>query len=277
MIDFYFYQLIFNSLKMSREGKYNFSILHTINYELFEKKQEANASYEIEFIKFENYNFRVELRRHNFKIDGHNPESKFEKIAHAYNDALFPILFEVKGGNFSLVNYNEISKRLAIKDAELKLKHEGPGFDYIRKDFLEKATDGYAMVKYLYSFGLIRIILLCSEKTENNNDYDFHWQVLPLECDVFWKGKKSFDAESNIVKYEGEGNENDAIFEHVKTAGNAYQYPNTVTDEDSAIITTIKHETHYRTSGINFKFSETVIKISNSYFNYEENLTLTRK
>lgn len=261
---------------MSREEKYNFRILHTINYKLFEKKQEANASYEIELKKIENYNFRVELKRHNFKIDGHNLKSKFEKIAHAYNDALFPVLFDIKEGNFALVNYNEISERLKLKDAELKLRHQGPGFDFIREDFLQKVTkDGYAMVKYFYSFGLIRIILLCLEKTENNNNYDFHWQAIPLETNVFWKGKKSFDAESNILKYEGIGDENDAIFEHIKTAGNAYQYPNTVTDEESVITTTIKHETQYNTTELDFNTSETQIKISNSYCNYLETFSIT--
>lgn len=263
---------------MSRDEKYNFSILHTINYELFEKKQEANASYEIELIKFENYNFRVELRPHNFKIDGHNPESKFEKIAHAYNDAIFPIVFDIKEEGFTLANYNEISQRLAQKDAELKLKHEGPGFDFIRENFLQEvAKDGYDMVKYLYSFGLIRILLLCTEKPENNNFYNFNWKALPLDTDVFWKGKKSFDIESNILKYEGGGDENDAIFEHVKTAGNAYQYPEKVTDEESVITTTIKHATQYNTAELDFNTSETEIKISNSYFNYNENLILTRK
>lgn len=187
-------------------------------------------------------------------------------------------MFEVKDGNFSLVNFGEIAERLELKDAELKFKHTGPGFDFIRESFLQKvAKDGYDMVKYLYSFGLIRILLLCIEEPENNNYYDFNWKALPLDTNVFWKGKKNFDAESIILKYEGEGDENDAIFEHIKTAGNAYQYPDKVTDEESVITTTIKHEIQYITNQLDFKFSKTNIDIRNSYFNYKESLTLTRK
>ncbi|MFH7016368.1 hypothetical protein [Flavobacterium sp. FlaQc-47] len=261
---------------MSDDEKYNFRILHKINYELFDKKQEANVSYEIELKKFENYNFRVALKRDNFKIDGHKPESKFEKIAHAYNDALFPVLFDIIDGNFSLVNFSEIIDRLELKDAALQLKYQGSGFDFIREDFLQKvAKDGYAMVEYLYSFGLIRILLLCAENPENSNCYNFNWKVLPLGTNVFWKGKKSFDTASNILKYEGEGDENDAIFEKVKTAANAYQYPDKVTNEESVITTTIKQETQYNTTELDFKTLDTQIKISNSYFNYLETFSIT--
>lgn len=263
---------------MSGQEKYNFKIQHTINYELFDKKHEAAAAYEIEIKKFENYNFRLELSRHNFKINDHNPEAKFEEIAHAYNDALFPVLFEVRNGKFLLANFDGISERIAQKDQELRYKHQGPGLEYIRNNFFEKTgKDGYAMAEYIYSFELIRILLFCVEKPENDNNYHFNWKIPLLDNDVFWEGQKSFDPQTNTLKYKGEDNQNDALFQHIKTAGNAYQYPDTVTDQESVITTSITHETQYNTTQLDFELSETNIEISNSYCNYRENLILIKK
>jgi hypothetical protein len=261
---------------MSREEKYNFRIRHTINHKLFDKKYEGSASYEIELEKVENYNFRVKLTRYNFKIDDQIPDKKFEKIAHAYNHAIFPILFEIKEGNFLLANFNEISERITQKDLELKSRHQGPGLEHIRNDFLSQTTkDGYAMAEYIGSFGLIKILLLCIEKPENENNYHFNWKIPLLDNDVFWKGKKRFDSETNTLKYEGEGHQNEALFQHIKTAGNVYQYPDTVTDQESVITTTIKHETQYNSAQLDFELSETNIQISNTYFHYEENFSIT--
>lgn len=261
---------------MSVTTHYNYQVKHTINYKLFDKIYDVACTYKIELEKLENYNFRIILTRSNFKLNDKKIEAKFEKIAHAYNDALFPIVFDVNEGNFALANYNEISKRLELKDAALQLKHEGPGFDFIREDFLQKvAKDGYAMAEYIYSFGLIKIILLCLGKTENNNNYEFHWQAYPLEYNLFWKGKKTFDTESNILQYEAEGNHNDQLFQHIKTAANAYQYPDTVTDKESVITTAIEHKTQFRTRQLDLEFSETSIGIRNTYFHYQENFFIT--
>jgi len=263
---------------MSEDRKYNFRVLHTINYNLFDKICDAVNSYEVKINRLANKELRLQLDRHNFKINDNKVETKFERLAHEYNKTLFPVLFDVKEGNFSLANYTEISERIAQKDLELKLKHEGSGFDYIRDNFLEKvAKDGYTMAKYFYSFGLIRIILLCLKKIENNPDYSFHWQAIPIASDVFWKGKKDFNPESKILKYEGNSHRNQELFEKIKGYGNAYQYPEKVTDEESVITTTIRHETQYITTALDFEFSETEIKISNSYFNYEETFAINRK
>nr|WP_294788764.1 hypothetical protein [uncultured Flavobacterium sp.] len=263
---------------MSEQVKYNFRVLHTINYKLFDKIYDVVNTYDVEINQSVDRELRLELDRHNFRINDNKIDKKFEKIAHEYNKTLFPVLFDVKEGNFSLANYNEISKRIARKDEELRLKHEGPGFDYIRNGFLEKvAKDGYDMAKYFYSFGLIRILLLCLEKTENNPDYNFHWEAIPIASDVFWNGKKEFGLESKILKYKGESLGTQELFEKIKGCGNAYQYPEKVTDEESVIATTIKHETEYITTALDFEFSETEIKISNSYFNYGENIVLKRK
>jgi len=267
---------LFNDLKMSIEQKYKFKILHTINHELFDRKLESQCTYEIEIVVYSNS--RIEIKRKKFKVNDKKVTSKFENIAHTYNDVLFPVLFEIRGGNFFLANYNEISKRLIHTDKELKLKHEGAGLEYIRAAFFEKAAkDCCAMVNYMHSFGLISILRLCLEKPENNNDYHFSWHVLPLDTEVFWKGRKSFNPESNILQYKGESNKDKALFNVVKTAGNNYQYPDKVTDEESVITATIKHETQYKTTQFDFTISETEIKINNSYFKYRENLILTRK
>lgn len=263
---------------MKAGANYNFRVIHDINYELFDKRYKAVSSYEVELEKIENFNFRIKLKRDNFKIDNRKIELKFEKIAHSYNDALFPVLFDIKNGNFSLSNFKEISQRLASTDLELKSKHEGPGFEYIRNNFLGKvAKDGHCMAEYFYSFGIIRIILFCLEKAESKPDYNFHWKVLSLDSNVFWKGKKTFDSESNILKYEGNNNDSTELFNNIKIAGTAYNYPDKVSDEESLITTTIKLETQYVTSQLDFEFSETEIKISNSYFNYKEIFAINRK
>lgn len=259
---------------MNVDTKYKFRVIHTINYRLFDKIYDVVNTYEIELERILYKDLRIKLSRNNFKINDKKIETKFERIAHEYNNTLFPVLFDGRK-NFLLANFQEIEERIAQKDHELRLKHEGPGFDYIRKGFLEKAADGYAMAKYLFSFGLIRVILLCLEKPENNLDYNFYWEAIPIDSDVFWNGKKAFDPELNILKYEGESHDNEALFEKIKSQGNDYQYPEKVTDEDAEIISTIKHEIQYNTTELDFMTSETEIKISNSYFNYFENFSIT--
>lgn len=259
---------------MSAGSTYIFKILHTIKEELFDRKQESHCTYEIEIVK--HYNSRMEIKRKNFKVNDKEINSKFERIAHAYNDAIFPVLFEIKEGNFLLANFNEISERITQRDLELKSRHQGPGLEHIRNDFLSQTTkDGYAMAEYIGSFALIRMLLLCVEKPENDNNYHFNWKIPLLDNEVFWKGKKSFDSETNTLKYEGEGNQKDALFQYIKTAANAYKYPDTVTDEESVIVTTITHDTQYNTAQLDFEFSETKIQVSNSYFNYQENFSIT--
>lgn len=263
---------------MSAREKYNFKVRHTINYKLFDKIYDVVNTCEIELETVFEKASKIKLSRYDFKINDKKITAKFERIAHEYNKTLFPVLFDGTEGKFLLANYQEISDRITEKDEELRLKHDGSGFDYIRNGFLEKAAkDGYAMAKYFYSFGLIRIILLCLEKPENNPNYDFYWQAIPIASDVFWNGEKTFDSELNILKYEGKSHDNAALFEKIKGYGNDYQYPESVTDEESAITTFIKHETQYITAELDFEYSETNIEISNSYFNYLENLVVTRK
>lgn len=201
---------------MSEKTIYNFKVVQSIYYELFEKKYESKVTYKLEII--EHYNSKIEIKRHNFKVDDKEVTTKFERIAHAYNDALFPVLFAVKDGAFSLINYSEISERLNRLDKELKLKHEGSGFNYIRESFLEKAAkDGNAMIKYLYSFGLISMLRFCLEKKENDDNYHFYWNIHPLECELFWKGKKHFTPDSNLLKYEGQCNGDKELLDIIKT------------------------------------------------------------
>ncbi|UWY29426.1 hypothetical protein N4T20_05690 [Flavobacterium sp. TR2] len=259
---------------MSTGSKYNFKILHKINQELFDRKQESYSTYEIEIVK--HYNSRIEIKRQNFKVNDKKLDSKFENIAYIYNDALFPVLFEVRSESFFLANYNEISKRLLHIDGELNFKYKGAGLEYIRTAFFEKvAKDGYAMVNYLHSLGLINVLQFCFEKPQNNIDYHFCWSVHTLDCDVFWKGRKNFNPESNILEYKSENNGDEKLLNSIKTSGNDYQYPEIVTDEESVLTTAIKQETKYNTTGLDFEFSETNIRISNSYFHYHENFSIT--
>ncbi len=263
---------------MKPNFNYNFSVDHKINFQLFEINSDATITYEVQFEQLESKNFKIEIRRNNFKVNGEKIELKFESLAHEYNKALFPVLFDVKGESFLLSNYTEIAERIAAKDEELKLKHEGPGFDYIRNQFLENvAKDGYAMTNYFFSLGLMKVIMLCFQETENFDQYQFEWNIVPLETTLSWKGKTNFDPILKTLKIEGQNTDTDALFEKIKEYGIANKFPQKVSDEDSLITTTVKSNIQFVNTKLDFEFSETEIKINNSYFNYREKLSINRK
>ena len=89
---------------MEANVTYNFEVSHTINLELFESKSVATNTYEIELEQLKSKNFKIEVRRNDFKINEKKIELKFERIAYEYNKALFPVLFDVKEGSFFLSN-----------------------------------------------------------------------------------------------------------------------------------------------------------------------------
>jgi hypothetical protein len=193
------------------------------------KKSAAVSTYDVQFEQIESKDFKIEVRRNDFKVNDKKIELKFERIAYEYNKAIFPVLFDVKDGAFLLSNYSEIEERIIAKDEELKLKHEGPGFQYIRNQFLENAAkDGYAMSRYFFSFGLMKIIMLCLQETENYEEYDFHWDIIPLETTLFWKGKAKFDPDLKTLKYEGEEANTEELFEKIKRAWYCQQIPSKI-------------------------------------------------
>lgn len=263
---------------MKANFNYNFRVAHDISFQLFEKKSAAVSTYDVQFEQIESKDFKIEVRRNDFKVNDKKIELKFERIAYEYNKAIFPVLFDVKDGAFLLSNYTEIVERIAAKDEELKLKHEGPGFQYIRNQFLENAAkDGYAMSRYFFSFGLMKIIMLCLQETENYDDYDFHWDIIPLETTLFWKGKAKSDPVMKTLKYEGEEANTEELFEKIKEHGIANKYPQKLSDEDSLITATANNETQFITTKFDFEFSKTEIKINHPYFDYQEIVSINRK
>ena len=263
---------------MKANVNYNFKVIHAINFELFEKKSGSASTYGIQFEQLESKNFKIEVRRNDFKVNDKKIELKFERIAYEYNKAIFPVLFDVKDGAFLLSNYTEIAERIAAKDEELKMKHEGPGFQYIRNQFLENAAkDGYAMSRYFFSFGLMKVIMLCLQETDNYDEYDFHWDIIPLETTLFWKGKTKFDPALKTLKYEGKEASTEELFEKIKEYGTANKYPQKLNSEDSLITTKATNETQFVNTKLDFEFSKTEIKINNPYFDYQETLSISRK
>lgn len=264
---------------MRANVNYNFKVIHAINLELFEKKSVSTSTYGVQFEKMESKNFKIEVRRNDFKINDREVEMKFERIAYEYNKAIFPVLFDVKDdGAFLLSNYTEIKERIAAKDEELKMKHEGPGFEYIRNQFLENAAkDGYAMSRYFFSFGLMKIIMLCLQEADNYVEYDFHWDIVPLETTLFWKGKTKFDPILKTLKYQSEEANTEVLFEKIKEHGRANKYPQKLGVEDSLIIAQVINKTQFVNTKLDFEFSETEIKINNPYFKYQEKLSINRK
>ena len=81
---------------MQSDIKYNFRVTNSINFELFEQKSTATSNYEIEFEKLEAKNFKIEVRRNDFRINEKKIDLKFEKVAYEYQKAIFPVLFDVK-------------------------------------------------------------------------------------------------------------------------------------------------------------------------------------
>ncbi|MEP7092474.1 MAG: hypothetical protein ABI793_00320 [Flavobacterium sp.] len=263
---------------MKANISYNFEVIHAVNFELFGKKSGAASSYGVQFEQLESKNFKIEVRRNDFKINNKKVESKFERVAYEYNKAIFPVLFDVKDGAFLLSNYTEIAERIAAKDEELSLKHEGPGFQYIRNQFLENAAkDGYAMSRYFFSFGLMKVIMLCLQEAENDGQYDFHWDIIPLETTLFWEGNIKFDPALKTLNYEGQNTDTDTLFEKIKEYGIANKYPQKLSDEDSLITTKVSNEIQFVNSKLDFDFSKTEIKINNPYFDYQETLSIDRK
>lgn len=263
---------------MKANVNYNFKVIHAINFDLFEKKSAATSTYEVEFEQLESKDFKIELRRKDFKLNDKEIDLKFERIAYEYNKALYPVLFDVKEDVFLLSNFNEISERIALKDEELQLKHEGPGFQHIRNQFLENVTqDGYAMSRHFFSFGLMKIIMFCFQETGNYENFDFHWDITPLGTTLFYKGNTFFDPALNILKYESIKADTETLFEEIKKYGIENKYPQLLTQEDALITTTISNQTQFVTSKLDFEFSEIDVKINNAYFNYKETLSISRK
>jgi hypothetical protein len=263
---------------MKPNFNYNFSVNHVINFQLFEINSDATSTYEVQFEQLESKNFKIEIRRNNFKVNGKKIELKFERIAYEYNKVLFPVLFDVKDGSFLLSNYTEIAERIATKDDELKMKHEGPGFDYIRNQFLENvAKDGYAMTNYFFSLSLMKVIMLCFQEIENFEQYQFEWNIVPLETTLSWNGMIHFEPVLKSFKFEEKNANTDKLFEKIKEYGIANKYPQKVSDEDSLITTTVTNEIQFVNSKLDFEFSETEVKINHSHFNYQEKLSINRK
>lgn len=263
---------------MKPNFNYNFSVSHTINFQLFEINSSAASTYEVQFEQMESKNFKIELRRNNFKVNGQKIELKFEKIAHEYNKALFPVLFNVKEGSFALSNYNEIKERIAAKDEELKQKHEGPGFDYIRNQFLENVVkDGYAMTNYFFSFGLMKVIMLCFQEAGNYDQYDFHWDIVPLGTILAWKGKIHFNGPLKKLNFEGKNADTNILFGKIKQYGIENKFPQKVNDEESLITASVTSEIQFTDTQLDFEFSETEVKINSPYFDYKETLSIQRQ
>ncbi|OOV19618.1 hypothetical protein [Flavobacterium sp. LM4] len=262
---------------MKSDIKYNFRVTNSINFELFEQKSTATSNYEIEFEKLEAKNFKIEVRRNGFRINEKKIDLKFEKVAYEYQKAIFPVLFDVKEGSFLLANFQEISDRISLKDEELSLQYEGHGFQYIRSQFLDNvAKDGYAMTNYFFSLGLMKVVMLCFQETENLEQYQFQWDIVPLETTLSWKGKGVLNSDTNILKYYGQEAQTENLFEKIKAYGIANKYLQELSDQAALITTRVTNETQFVTTKLDFERSETEIKINNPYFNYQEKLSINR-
>jgi hypothetical protein len=262
---------------MQSDIKYNFKVTNSINFELFGQKSAADSTYEIEFEKLESKNSKIEVRRKDFKVNDKKVDLKFERIAYEYQKAIFPVLFDFKDRNFLLANFQEILSRISLKDEELSLQYEGPGFQYIRNQFLDNVTkDGYAMTNYFFSLGLIKVIMLCFQETQNLEHYQFQWDIVPLETTLSWKGNGIFDTGSNILKYHGHEAQTEKLLEKIKAYGIENNYIQELSDEDDLATTLVSNEIHFVTTKLDFERSETEIKINNRYFNYQEKLSINR-
>jgi len=263
---------------MEPNVSYKFSVTHAINFDLFEKKSAATSTYEAAFKQVKSNDFRIEVKRSDFKVNDKEIETKFESVAYEYNKALFPVLFDVIDGSFSLANYNEIAARIELTDAELRFKHDGPGFQYIRNQFLENVSkDGYTMSQHFFSFGLMKVIMLCLQETEKYEDYQFQWEIIPLETTLFCDGNTVFSSEQNVLQYSGQANSTNALFDQITAYGIRNKFIQEPTEAQAFITTTITNKTQFINTKLDFEFSETEVKINNSHFNYQEKLAVRRK
>lgn len=262
---------------MKANTNYNFNVTHIVDFELFEEKSAINSTYEIQFEQLQSKNLHIEVRRNDFKVDGKKIESKLEKIVYEYINAIFPVLFNVEEKSFTLSNFSEIAERIEAKDEELKLEHEGPEFHYIRSQFLENtAKDGSSMTRYFFSLGLMKVIMLCFQKTENHEQYDFCWDIVPIETTLSWEGKIKYDLASKTLNLEGYEIHKNELFEKIKAYGVGYQFPQEIAEEDTHVIASVKNKTKFVNTKLDLESSETVVKINNQYFNYHETLSINR-
>lgn len=262
---------------MKANTHYNFDVTHVLDFEIFEEKSAVSSTYEIQFEQLESKNLHIEIRRNNFKVNGEKIESKLEKIFYEYTNAIFPVLFNIEERNFSLSNYAEIAERIVAKDEELKLEHDCVEFHDIRNGFLENAArDGHSMTQYFFSLGLMKVIMLCFQKTENHELYNFYWDIVPLETTLSWEGKIKYNSTSKTLSLEGYEIHKNELFEKIKAYGVGYQYPQKITEEDTHVIASVKNKTKFVNTKLDLEFSETVVEINNQYFNYHETLSINR-
>ncbi|WP_316633202.1 hypothetical protein [uncultured Flavobacterium sp.] len=263
---------------MKANTNYNFKVVHIVDFELFDEKATANSTYDIQFEQLESKNLHIEVRRNDFKVNDKKIESKLEEIAYEYNNSIFPVLFNVEDRAFSISNYSEIAERIKAKDEELKLKHEGPEFEYIRNEFLENAAkDENSITQYFSSLGLMKVVMLCFQEAENQERYHFHWDIIPIEANFSWDGKIKFDSTLKMLILEGYEANNEELFKKIKECAIAYMSPEQLTDLEAPTSASVKNKTQFVNTKLDLEFSETEVKINNPYFNYHETLSINRK
>ena len=261
---------------MQKSRDYKYSVANTIRYRLDQESHQASSSYKIEFKKVENQNFIVELSRNNFKINGKEITAKFAKIAHEYTTALFPVQFQIDNYSASLYNFNNISERVKIKDTELNLRYQGEGINYIRNSFLEKTIKSSdAMANYFSTLGLIRVILFCIQNLENNEQHQCKWLVNTLNFATWWTGTKTYNLDSNTLKYQGEITNTEELFDKLEEYANLYELPLNIINREQAITSSLRHDIQFITQKLDFESTETEIKINHGFFEYQETLQIS--
>lgn len=270
---------------------YNFRAVRNIWYRRNKWIHEVTSTYEFSLDKIACNNFILELRKFNFNVVDNEVSSGIaSKVIQEYTKVISPLLFNVKEDALVLSNHEEIAHRIKIKNDDLKLKPEYFTkvdteaenidkfyiIDNIGNYFATLVTeDGYGIANHHFSLDMMKFLIFCMQKSGNDEMYSFPFEVAPLDFDIQWTGKKIYDPNMNIVKYNGKMANGAKFFDRIKECADLYKIRVDNIDRENSIDSGLKHEIQFGPEKSDFEFSETKIKIKHNFYEYNETLYIT--
>lgn len=271
---------------------YNFRVVRNIRSRRNKWIHETVITYELSYDKICDNNFRVEMRKVAFSTkDNQVVLGLAAAVIQEYTKVISPILFEVKEESLIVCNHEEIAQRIEIKKEELKLKQE---YHY-KADLEEGSTidkfhiidhigdyyidllikDGDLISKSYLELDMMKFLLLCMKKEDNNEDYNLSFGLSSLNFDIIWRGRKTFDSNANIISYNAKIANKIKLFEKFKKYAEAEEYYINMIEREKLIDSDFTHKVQFTPDGLDFEFSETKIKVNHDFYEYHETIYIS--
>lgn len=249
-----------------------FKIAHTVRFRIKESEHKASCSYEIFIESIEGRHYDIRLHKINFLLNGEEVENKFATITKEFADAFFPATFAIANQKLLISESQKIFDRVHKKELELAEACEGPGLDYIRDSYANVIRDKVQLNHYFSSMNMIEALNFSLQNQESQENVALAWNVNPVEKTV-WKGQTLYNKENNALRFTSNTIDSDAFI----AALNSYNEDTAfgINPDTAQLTASCNHEIKFVTKGLNFKSSQTHLKLTvDSLFDYEETLSI---